>query len=401
LGDISGSAGQQLWNGWQQQRTKMQRGNIFKSGGNWYLRFYRDEVENGKIVRRRVCQKLARYDDLHRTKKSVRQYAEKILSPLNSGKLQPESAQTVSEFIESTYLPFVREQKRPSTTKGYVGIFEAYLKARLRGIRLCDFRTIDGERILTLISHETGLSHRSLLHIKNFLSGAFTYAKRIGILDGINPMMNVSVPKGAPGKETYAYTLEEIHTMVRVLDEPARTAVLVAAFTGLSLSELRGLRWEDISGDELHVRRNVWRSHVGETKTPARAAPVPLLPFLNRALAEHKKRSLDNGFVFAGPSGRPRDLASMGTKVIRATLKRAGIVWHGWHSFRRGIATNLNRIGIDVRTIQAILRHSNVTTTLGFYVKNSSGDSVAALQRLERAMGNEWATIAVAGSRKC
>jgi integrase len=74
---------------------------------------------------------------------------------------------------------------------------------------------------------------------------------------------------------------------------------------------------------------------------------------------------------------------------------------YGWHAFRRGLATNLNRIGVDARTIQAILRHSNVSTTLSFYVKNSSGDSVAALQRLERAMGNEWATTAVAGGAKC
>jgi len=75
--------------------------------------------------------------------------------------------------------------------------------------------------------------------------------------------------------------------------------------------------------------------------------------------------------------------------------------WHGWHAFRRGLTTNLNRIGVDVRTIQAILRHSNVSTTLSFYIKTSSGDSAAALQRLERAMGNEWATIAVAGGAKC
>jgi integrase len=265
-------------------------------------------------------------------------------------------------------------------------------------MRLCDFRTIDGEHLLARISQETGLSHLSLLHIKNFLSGVFTYAKRMGVLDGItNPVTDVSVPKGAPENETYAYSLEEIQTMIRVLEEPARTAVLVAAFTGLSLSELRGLRWEDFSGDELHVRRSVWRTHVGETKTRARTAPVPLLPILNRALAKHKKRSLDNGFVFAGPTGRPRDLATMGTKVIRPALRRAGIEWNGWHAFRRGLATNLNRIGVDVRTIQAILRHSNVTTTLGFYIKTSSGDSVAALRRLEKAMGNEWATIAVGG----
>jgi len=86
-------------------------------------------------------------------------------------------------------------------------------KTRLHGIRLCDFRTIEGERILALISKETGLSHRSLLHIKHFLSGVFTYAKQTGVFDGINPVMNVSVPKGAQGNDTYAYTLEEIHAM--------------------------------------------------------------------------------------------------------------------------------------------------------------------------------------------
>jgi integrase len=209
------------------------------------------------------------------------------------------------------------------------------------------------------------------------------------------------VPKGTPGKETYAYSLEEIQKMIGALDEPARTAVLVAAFTGLTLSELRGLRWEDLIGEELYVRRSVWRSHVGETKTQARKAPVPLLPILNRAIVEHKKRSFDNGYVFAGPNGRPRDLATMGTKVIRPALRAAGMEWHVWHAFRRGLATNLNRIGVDARTIQAILRHSNVSATLSFYVKNSSGDSAAALQRLERAMGNEWATVAMAGRRKC
>jgi hypothetical protein len=40
----------------------MQRGQIFKKGGSWYLRFYRNEIEDGQIVRRRVCQKLAQYD---------------------------------------------------------------------------------------------------------------------------------------------------------------------------------------------------------------------------------------------------------------------------------------------------------------------------------------------------
>jgi hypothetical protein len=52
----------------------------------------------------------------------------------------------------------------------------------------------------------------------------------------------------------------------------------------------------------------------------------------------------------------------------------------------------LYRIGVSARTIQAILRHSNVSTTLAFYVKTSGSDSVAAMERLEKEMGNDWAT---------
>jgi integrase len=89
----------------------------------------------------------------------------------------------------------------------------------------------------------------------------------------------------------------------------------------------------------------------------------------------------------------PRDLATMGTKFLRPKLEAAGIRWCGWHGFRRGLATNLNRVGVDVRTIQAILGISSVSTALSFYVKTSSADSGAALERLEKQMGNGWATI--------
>jgi hypothetical protein len=43
--------------------------------------------------------------------------------------------------------------------------------------------------------------------------------------------------------------------------------------------------------------------------------------------------------------------------------------WHGWHAFRRGLATNLNDLGVLDLTIQRILRHSNVTTTRRAYFK--------------------------------
>ena len=60
--------------------------------------------------------------------------------------------------------------------------------------------------------------------------------------------------------------------------------------------------------------------------------------------------------------------------------------WHGWHAFRRGLASNLYRLGVNDKTIQAILRHSNVATTMDIYVKTVSADSTAAMTLLETAL---------------
>lgn len=46
-------------------------------------------------------------------------------------------------------------------------IYEAYLKKRVKDIRLRDFRTVHGQRIL----REIAVGRRTLTHIKSFLSG--------------------------------------------------------------------------------------------------------------------------------------------------------------------------------------------------------------------------------------
>jgi len=64
--------------------------------------------------------------------------------------------------------------------------------------------------------------------------------------------------------------------------------------------------------------------------------------------------------------------------------------WHGWHAARRGLGTNLYRLGVPEKTIQAILRHANVSTTNTYYIKSAADDTRAAMAKLERlVIGNE------------
>jgi integrase len=66
--------------------------------------------------------------------------------------------------------------------------------------------------------------------------------------------------------------------------------------------------------------------------------------------------------------------------------------WRGWHAFRRGLATNLNRLGVADSVIQRILRHSNVAVTQACYIKTASEDATAAMQKLETALNDTYVT---------
>jgi len=175
--------------------------------------------------------------------------------------------------------------------------------------------------------------------------------------------------------------------MINALDEPAATIVALAAFSGLRKSEIQGLRWEDLKGDELHVQRTAWRpTHViEETKTQASKAPVPVIPILAKYLKAHRNDFPGDGFIFTGPKlGRPLDLHNLAKRVICPTLQKKNIRWCGWHAFRRGLATTLYELGEDGKTRQSILRHANIAVTKNIYTKPVSEVLKAAMGRVEK-----------------
>lgn len=394
----------------------MQRGQVYRHNGSWLLRFY-DLTADGKIRR---TKKLARVSAEYPTKTSVMQLADKVLAPLNSGQLQAESSLPVVKFIEDYYLPFVKRELRPSTCVDYTTIFRAHVKTRLGDIRLRDFRTVHAQKLMRSIP---GVGHTSLLRIKSFLSGVFKHAKREGFLDGLNPIVDVSVP-GRPIKFKGAtYTLDEIQAVAAAIakvDMQAFAVISTAAFAGLRSAELRGLRWADYDGQMLTIRRSIWRTHVGATKTESSEGTVPVLPILAKILDAHRARTKQQGaenrddrddYIFRGERlRRPLSLANLVRRVIVPTITAANaeiqkeydeyveqqapimtplqsdpglLKWKGFHAFRRSLASNLFAAGVAPKIIQAILRHSDVTLTMQWYVTVPDADTRNALQKIE------------------
>jgi integrase len=404
------------------EQRREQKGHLYRRGNLWLVRYYDDILQpDGTVKRTQVSKKLeVSYCDEYRTKKSVRPFMEKILAPLNQGLLTVQSTMRIADFIDKEHFPKIEQKRRASTLKGYKDVWRLHLKGRIGNMTLREFRTVDGERILADIARldldprsKQPLSKNSLARIKSFLSGVFKHAKRLGILDGVNPIMDVSTPEGTRGRDTHAYSLAEVKQIRDAIPEPARTVVLVAALSGLRKGEIAGLQWEDYTGKELIVRRSVWNGTINEPKTKASGAAVPVMRQLADALDAHRERmdKLAAGFIFQGGTKQPLNLDNLAKRVIQPAIEKCGIckkskdehrpeghlfeqdknlpVWHGWHAFRRGLATNLHALGVPDREIQAILRHSNIAATQSCYIKALTESQVSAMDLVGEEFENE------------
>lgn len=86
---------------------------------------------------------------------------------------------------------------------------------------------------------------------------------------------------------------------------------------------------------------------------------------------------------------KPIRVDNLSRREIKPDLKEAGIAWHGWHAFRRGLATNLSELGVPDNVIQRILRHGNEVTTKRFYRKTLPETARKAMQELNRHLIRE------------
>lgn len=393
------------------------KGSIFlnKPKTHWVIR-YREPDPTTKNGWRDKYKALAPNEKPYTSEAQVRGAfkgeIDELLAPAKNGKTDETaiaSAQHLGDFIEHVYFPAIERTKKPSTVAGYRAYFNKHLEHQPEMlVRLRDFKTSTGHRLLQRIGEKSNLAHNSLRNVRSLLWGIFTFAKQQGVLDSENPIADTSTPKGArKPKKTHAYALNEITSILDALrsdasdpqhaeKEVAQTVVAAAAFTGLRRSELRGLRWGDFDGSELKVSRAIWNTKITAPKTEESEAPVPVIPWLKDLLEEHRNGYGQDQYIFAGQrKGFALNLANLARRVIVPTLKAKGVAWHGWHSFRRGLATNLHALGTADKTIQKILRHSNINTTMNIYVKADPGRVDAAMAELEQAMkGSERASQA-------
>ena len=200
------------------------------------------------------------------------------------------------------------------------------------------------------------------------------------------------------------YAITEAHpgwVLGYTLERAVAALVLTCAATALRSSEILALRWADVLWAEGRIRISKrWaKGEDGETKTEASDGFVPMHPVLAthlRAWRNETPHAKETDFVFPSmrENGKKRLYASsFVADYLRPAAKNAGVhiadgQRFGLHNLRHSLSNWLvNKAKIEPKSVQGILGHSKIQTTLDLYTQEDSDEARAAQGEFLNAVG--------------
>jgi len=219
-------------------------------------------------------------------------------------------------------------------------------------------------------------SGRSNATVNRYLA-ALKRAYNIMIKDELinyNPVCKVDMLVEDNKRNRYL-SKQEWELLYNELSPINKKIVMVALLTGLRKQNVLKLRWEQIDWNlrtiELSKSENKGKKSI----------KIPITDTLYELLKNSNPKS--EGYVFINPNtNKPyTDIKKGFTEAV----KRAGIKDFKFHDIRRTVGTWLLVNGVDIRTIQNILAHSDISTTER-YLSLTPEQNIKAMDILNKFM---------------
>jgi integrase/recombinase XerD len=273
---------------------------------------------------------------------------------------------TPAEDVLNLFLDYLSVEKGLSanTILSYGRDLEKYLlflnKERI------DWSRADEENLVRFIHHQSlaGLQARSRARLISALKSFYRFL----VLDGLvkkDPAANLSSPKTWLSLPKYL-TVEEVNALLRQPDDKDlhglrdRAMLEVLYATGLRASELIHLRPKDLNLDDGYL---ICRGKGGKERVVplGRSAAAATKRYIEEARPQLQKKPAEA--LFLTRLGDPFTRQGF-WKMLREYALKAGLARKiSPHILRHSFATHLLERGADLRSVQLMLGHSQITTT--------------------------------------
>lgn len=274
------------------------------------------------------------------------------------------SDQTLQAFLTHWLHEVAKPSVRPSSYLRYVEVVRLQILPALGHLKLSQLGV---EPIQAMLNRCPGSPEKVRAVLRNALNVAVKWR-----LLSWNPAALADLPRWTPRPARWLELPEALRLLEVAKGTWLEPIVTLALATAIREGEILGLRWSDVdlSARTLTVNVQMQRGQLVPVKTQASQAPLPLPEIACRALRDHRDRHQIRSLrrlVFTTKNGTPYSARNL-LRAFKRLLERADLPQEiRFHDLRHSTASLLVASGVDPITVQAILRHANVRTTLEVY----------------------------------
>lgn len=262
---------------------------------------------------------------------------------------------TVEEVVEDFLARYGASRYKPRTLGDVRRTLRAEVAKPWKGRTLAGIQRRDVLDLLDAII-DRGTPIRAN-RVKAYLSVLLKWAVERGILQD-NPMAGLRTPAKERRRDRVLSDAElrAVWTAAGTLTYPWGPLARLLAVTGQRLSEVAGMRWEDI--DE----RGVWSVRDPKNDQPHRV-PLPALALevLETCKTEDGKAGRGGAWVLSTTAKGPVSGFSKAKKLLDDELlddeKRSRVAPWTYHDLRRTAASGMARVGVSPYTVERVLNH--------------------------------------------
>ena len=339
---------------------------------------------------------------------SLRELEKQVNSDLDRLLNVADGTMTVCELVDR-YLK-TKTGVRQSTRTGYVTVQRILAKESFGQKKIRTVKTSDAKLFLIKLQQEDGKSYSSIHTIRGVLRPAFQMAVDDDILVK-NPfgfqlagvVVNDSVTREAISREQMRKFLKFVHDDVCYCKY--YEVVYILFHTGMRISEFCGLTLKDIDLENRTVnidhqlqRTCDMRYIIEETKTEAGKRKIPItedVAQMFQAIIEDREppkmeKVIDGytGFLFYDDDGNPLVAMHWQHRFNRMVgryndIYRVQMPNITPHVCRHTYCSNMAKSGMNPKTLQYLMGHSDISVTMNVYTHISFDDAEEELKRME------------------
>ena len=352
------------------RRNSYQRGSLFTRGkkgqrvwvGRWRVKVIRSDNSPGYKHKSVVLGFVSEIG----TESKAQARLDSLLRSVNQGRNHPQSTASFVQFVENVWKP----SELPigeHTHRVYDSLLRTHIFPVFGHKQLCDIERVD----LALFFGEKrrqGISPSHVNGMRAVLSNVLSAAAEWGYLES-NPVRGMRLGPRTPVRKLEVPTEAQVRNLVAALDEPCRTLVAIAALTGLRIGELLGLEWKhiDFLREELSVEQALKENgKIGKVKTESSKARIPLSPEACQFFEQYRTTCRDtkpDSMVFQTGRGTLLKAGNLRNRDLGPMCQKLGLPHFTWHCFRHTAGTLLTDEAESMKTVQSLLRHSDIGQT--------------------------------------